>query len=57
MPARKDALSAYHIIRLPAPLTGGLPGEAGKTAAAVNNTLLSATWSRVTGVEIPIPTF
>ena len=56
MPALNAALSAYHIILLPPPSTGGLPGVIGNTAEAENNTLLSVTCSLALGVVVPMPT-
>jgi hypothetical protein len=50
-------LSGYHINRIPAPLTGGLPGIAGREFEPVNNTLLSFTCNRAAGAVVPMPTF
>jgi hypothetical protein len=36
---------------------GVLPGVAGASASALNNTLLSVTCSLAEGVVVPIPTF
>lgn len=56
-PALKAALFGYHIIRVPAPVTGGAPGETGKDAGPVKTTLLSLTCSIAAGVVVLIPTF
>src|SRR4030095_3751024 len=56
-PARKAALSGYHIILIPAPVTGGAPGDPGNEAAPVKTTLLSFTCNIAAGVAVLIPTF
>ena len=56
-PTLNAALSAYHIMRLPAPDKGGLPGVVAVVyPVALNTTLLSLTCSFASGVAVPIPT-
>ena len=54
-PTLKAALSGYHIILMPVPLTGGLPGL--MLESPLNNTLLSCTCSRAFGLLVLMPTF
>ena len=50
-------MPGYHIILLPLPDAGGFPGAPLAAFAALNNTLLSTTCKRASGVVVPIPTF
>lgn len=56
VPTLNAALSGYHIIRVPPPLTGGLPGIAGRGKSPVKTALLSFTCSCARGEEVLIPT-
>ena len=56
-PTLKAALSGYHIIRTPAPCTGGLALVFSAVVSLANNTALSATCSLATGAVVPMPTF
>jgi hypothetical protein len=55
-PTLKAALSGYHIILAPAPLTGGGPGSSGSVSGPVKTTLLSFTCSIAAGAVVLIPT-
>src|SRR5262245_41055274 len=56
LPARKVALSAYHIIRLPAPETGGGVAMAGNGLGPVNKVLPFSTCSNAKGISVLMPT-
>ena len=56
LPTLKAALSGYHIILVPVPLTGGFPGTAGRGKSPVKTVLLSFTCNCAKGVEVLIPT-
>src|SRR5688572_1338971 len=55
-PARNDAFSAYHIMRTPAPLTGGFAVK-DNAVEAENKTELSCTWNIANGLLVFIPVF
>ncbi|MBL0154169.1 MAG: hypothetical protein IPP93_12030 [Chitinophagaceae bacterium] len=55
-PTLNAALAGYHIILIPPPLVGVLPGVTGIVPGPVNKTLLSFTCSMACGVTVLIPT-